>query len=433
MARLPPPDQAGAMTERPPGPAAEQATSDRPPTDDPGTAFDRLRRLDLRRSPDGWIGGVCAGLARRLGVDPLAIRAGAILLSFVFGLGVLLYLLAWALIPDTSEQTHAEKGLKDGAGGSITLLVVTALVALGSLPWFGWSDGGFNVGGGGFAFGLLALVVSAVLLYALWSAWQGRSPAGAVSGRNGQMTYAAPPSPRSADPAGAPPPPAPDGPAPGPVQPVTKRRRSGGAPAALVATGLLLATVAGVLWVHPGLGIGGNPLTIALAAGLTVLGGILLGLGVTARRAGFVGFLAGITLLLTLAAAPLPEDLDPTFPSSADRVTWTPVSPQDGTTYELGAGEAVLDLRQVDPALWAGETLDVSVAAGELRILAPDDVSALISRDVGMGALVTDDRFGSTSSNGFGSVEDSSAFGSGPPDLEVEASVGLGRIVLVTP
>jgi phage shock protein PspC (stress-responsive transcriptional regulator) len=54
----------------------------------------------LRRdAARGVIAGVAAGLARRIGIDPLVIRVGFIAGVFAGGFGALVYLLAWALMP----------------------------------------------------------------------------------------------------------------------------------------------------------------------------------------------------------------------------------------------------------------------------------------------------------------------------------------------
>jgi phage shock protein PspC (stress-responsive transcriptional regulator) len=54
----------------------------------------------LRRDRDGAIiGGVCAGLGRRLGIDPIVLRIGFVAASAAGGLGLFAYLLAWAALP----------------------------------------------------------------------------------------------------------------------------------------------------------------------------------------------------------------------------------------------------------------------------------------------------------------------------------------------
>ena len=54
----------------------------------------------MTRDPQhGYIGGVCAGFAAQLGIDPLLIRIGFAATLFAGGVGIPLYILAWALIP----------------------------------------------------------------------------------------------------------------------------------------------------------------------------------------------------------------------------------------------------------------------------------------------------------------------------------------------
>jgi phage shock protein C len=56
----------------------------------------------LRRSrSDRVLGGVCAGIARYLGVDPVAVRVGYAVVAFVSGgLAVLAYPVLWILMPE---------------------------------------------------------------------------------------------------------------------------------------------------------------------------------------------------------------------------------------------------------------------------------------------------------------------------------------------
>lgn len=59
----------------------------------------QARRL-VRRSDNTVIGGVCAGIADYLGVDPMVVRIAA-LVGAVLGLGTLVvaYLVLWAVLP----------------------------------------------------------------------------------------------------------------------------------------------------------------------------------------------------------------------------------------------------------------------------------------------------------------------------------------------
>ncbi|WP_297904990.1 PspC domain-containing protein [uncultured Parabacteroides sp.] len=53
----------------------------------------------LTRSNDGMIGGVCAGLAEYLGIDPTVVRVAWVLMVFFAGFGILLYIILWLIMP----------------------------------------------------------------------------------------------------------------------------------------------------------------------------------------------------------------------------------------------------------------------------------------------------------------------------------------------
>jgi len=58
----------------------------------------------LYRLKDGRIvAGVCTGLAAYAGIDPTLVRLAFALLSLFGGLGILLYLCAWIVIPDETD------------------------------------------------------------------------------------------------------------------------------------------------------------------------------------------------------------------------------------------------------------------------------------------------------------------------------------------
>ncbi len=55
---------------------------------------------DLRRDRDGaMVAGVCAGLGKRLDVDPLLVRFGFVAATLASGVGLVIYVLAWILMP----------------------------------------------------------------------------------------------------------------------------------------------------------------------------------------------------------------------------------------------------------------------------------------------------------------------------------------------
>jgi phage shock protein PspC (stress-responsive transcriptional regulator) len=66
----------------------------------------RYRRL-FRDPDDKIVGGVCSGIANYFDIDPIWIRAAFAIALFVFGSGVLLYLVLWVIMPEA--KTIAEK------------------------------------------------------------------------------------------------------------------------------------------------------------------------------------------------------------------------------------------------------------------------------------------------------------------------------------
>jgi len=90
----------------------------------------------LRRDADGGIvAGVCSGVGRRLGVDPIILRVAFCAATLVGGTGLVVYLLAWALVPAEGEGRPTMARLAGRretwlvVGGS-TLLLLSVLLLL---------------------------------------------------------------------------------------------------------------------------------------------------------------------------------------------------------------------------------------------------------------------------------------------------------------
>ncbi len=65
-----------------------------------GGYYYRPRQARLLRNPfDKMIGGVCSGIALYFDIDPVFIRLIMAVLLFSFGIGLVAYLIAWAVIP----------------------------------------------------------------------------------------------------------------------------------------------------------------------------------------------------------------------------------------------------------------------------------------------------------------------------------------------
>jgi phage shock protein C len=65
------------------------------------------------------LAGVCSGIAEYVGIDVTVVRLVFVALGVVtFGLGVLIYLAAWIVIPEEGEdQSIAENMFKKTGGG----------------------------------------------------------------------------------------------------------------------------------------------------------------------------------------------------------------------------------------------------------------------------------------------------------------------------
>lgn len=57
-----------------------------------------------RPKDDRLIGGVCAGIAKYFNVDPTLIRLIWAFATLFWGTGIILYLLAWIIIPEEKQE-----------------------------------------------------------------------------------------------------------------------------------------------------------------------------------------------------------------------------------------------------------------------------------------------------------------------------------------
>ncbi|BAS10273.1 phage shock protein C, PspC [Arthrobacter sp. Hiyo4] len=74
-----------------------------------GDFFTWVRSHGIQRGRDRWIGGVSSGIAHRMGIDPLIVRGIFIVLTLFAGIGVLLYGLAWAFLPEPDGASTSRK------------------------------------------------------------------------------------------------------------------------------------------------------------------------------------------------------------------------------------------------------------------------------------------------------------------------------------
>ena len=116
----------------------------------------------LRRSTSSpLIGGVCAGLATRLGVRELTVRVVTSLAALFFGVGLLIYVLAWLLVPRWGEDRSIAQRLV-GARRETHLILFSLLPVLLVLL----ALGRFARRGGGVA--VWPVLLAGVAMVAIW-------------------------------------------------------------------------------------------------------------------------------------------------------------------------------------------------------------------------------------------------------------------------
>jgi len=90
------------------------------------------QRVLRRSTTDKVLGGVCGGLGRYLGVDPVVLRAAFVVLALSGGGGILLYLVAWIVIPEEREGEFLGEVAPSGADAT-RLVVGGVLIAIGTI------------------------------------------------------------------------------------------------------------------------------------------------------------------------------------------------------------------------------------------------------------------------------------------------------------
>jgi phage shock protein PspC (stress-responsive transcriptional regulator) len=376
-------EQAGAMTQNTEFPAYV------PPPPAP--------RPPLRRSQsDRVLGGVAAGFARWLGIDPVIVRVVLVVLAVFGGSGLLLYLIGWLFIPeDGAPSSQAEKFIDQSRqpnSTARTVLIVVGVV-VGVIIFASLVGAMFGGWGGGGSF-LLLLAVGALVLYLANRPPTGAVPAASVA-PDGTATAGIPATVPGATPPAVPTPYAYGGsgeypgyvaPVPAPVPPTPRPRSYLG-----LATLSLAVIVTGVLVSLDATGVADVPFVVILASALGILGlGLLV--GAFAGRARWLVALAAPLLLVTAPIAMIPADFGQRLDAGIGDRAWVPATvAQASTPFELSVGSAELDLTRLEiPAGTTTIAVDASVGLGELLVTVPDDVRVLVDAEVGLGSLDVD-------------------------------------------
>ena len=450
MTQNPPSTEPGAGA--PPPPSSSSFLDD---------SFARLRGLGFVRDAEGrWFGGVCSGLAGRLGVDPILIRAAAIILAFVGGIGITVYVLLWLLMPDQHGEILAERGIRHGDVGAIVLLVVAGLLVFGGIASVGSGDGW-----------IVPLWLIPVALIA-WFVLNRRgtldapapphtpmtTPSGETMSAPAPTSAAAPAPPTdttvpyggyaptdtatpyggytpstpqqyAAPYGGYPAPPAPPRPVAPPPPPRPRRRRPS-AFIGLVSLGTAIASIGLGVALDGPLSFPGSAASLGFLIALTGVSLVVLVLGLRGRASGFSGFLA--VCLAGLLAISLVDTRTHAGDGVGERL-WSPVPAAGVTTFELGAGDAVLDLGALvtDVPRSTPQTIAVDMGAGELTILVPPELDARIDTSVGFGEISHIGGTGSaTGGSGGPDQKKSVTVGDTPVQVIVDAELGLGQITI---
>lgn len=380
--------------------------------------------LPVRRTRENAVlTGVCAGLARRWGVDANLLRVALIILSFASGLGLVLYGVGYLVLPaDEATPAPARRLLPFTKDWPLPALVLT-LTAVGFVV--------FGMLGGWSGIGLLPVLVALGIWYA-------------ASRRSGRPATSPDPTPfeRAADAwrlrllehqsnSGALAVPAPTAasftPAvpPSPAPSELARRRPRNNRLWWLALGLMAVGCTAVALLGPGTGSGGYHI-----AGVDYLAVVLISLGITLLVGTWLGrprLMGLVTVLVMLATG----------------ITWVAQAPQTAAmagvadqshvftsaddlpaTLSLSAGALDLDFTQL--ALADDATIHVEVGAADVTLRLPEGVNSSVTWSVGVGAVtVADDQdhAGAGLTGNFDRQVDDNA-----PTILIDVSLGAGAL-----
>lgn len=339
--------------------------------------------LPARRTRENAVlTGVCAGLARRWGVDANLLRIALIILAFASGLGLVLYGVGYLVLPtDDATPAPVHRLLPFTKDWPLPALAV-ALTAVGFV--------GFGMLGGWSGVGILPVLVALGIWYA-------------ASRRSGRPAIAPEPTPfeRAAEAwrlrllehqatSGTLAIPAPAAtafapsvpPSPAPTE-VVRRTRPRNNRLWWLALGLATLGCTGVALFTP-FGSGTH------IAGLNYLAAILISLGITLLvgtwlgRPRLMGLLTVLVMIATgitwVAQTSPPGTASATFADQTYAFTSNDDLPE---TIQLTAGSLELDFTGLE--LTEDATVDVEVSAGDILVRLPQNANSVVSWDVGLG------------------------------------------------
>ncbi|MBT2585812.1 PspC domain-containing protein [Arthrobacter sp. ISL-95] len=410
--------------------------------------FDWIRNQGIRRGPDRWIGGVASGVAHRFGIDPLIVRGIFIVLALFAGVGVLLYGVAWALLPEPDGRIHVQEAAAGRWSGGMTGALITTIIGLPSLGrgFWGWGWDGlpgvfwtlFWMGGvfyliyflvqrnkapkgtstvgqqnysatpysaapGGTGYGTPRSFASTTTTgtntgvpvygagqpgsktYGPPSAGGAHGPAGSYGAASGYGAGGR----SGSTPSGPRPPYGPTPPHEWHPKPAAPKRKGAGAAIVSVSAGAALLAGGTLKALDAGnvieLGNSGN--AVVWATGAAVLGlGILIA-GLRGRTSGFLGFLAVVALII--------GGIFNVVPRNGDRFTfhdvnWAPTSLEQARLgIDVTGAQGRVDLSDIvlTPPLISEVLIPVDATASNVTVIIPDDVPVEVRADMTFGNL----------------------------------------------
>lgn len=380
----------------------------------PGTPFRRL----YRSRNDRKLGGVSAGIAEYFRIDPTLVRLATLLAAFT-GVGILVYIAAWFIVPLRPEGfVDAPPSAPVANERTMTLAFGIAALALA-----------FGIATGSWAVLAIALIGGGVWLLSEHTAsapgMAGVAQVPGVSQYQAPTGFepaygSAPAAPyAAASPTVYPPPPA-----PGPQPPVAERK-----PQRITWIVLsLLALLAAV-----GVAAATGDWWDVSATRFLGIGVVIIGIGVVAgqlQRGGARGLIP-LGILGALALFPVAA-VDGLLDDGVGDAHFSPTAIAElETKYEHGIGQMTVDLSALD---FAGRTdsVDIDLGIGELIVILSEDTGGMAVLDANAGEVMH--TVPGTSSASFEegiNVETPTIVLTGENgDIDLNISVGLGTAEL---
>ncbi|QKW39201.1 PspC domain-containing protein [Actinomadura sp. NAK00032] len=419
------------------GREGEQATRERT-----GPGYSRLARDADRR----LLAGVCTGLGRYTGIDPVVFRVGFAILVLAHGQGILLYIAAALLMPASpGESSLAEQLFKRWFDAQAVLSILGALLCVGvALSLFG----------GAYTDTIAVMVVFGLVLVVAHSrgadlvgaarsvperlaghppepsaAWARPAASGGVS-----FDKDVPEEPRaggglpagmidlaeySAARAGAP---AED------VRTAAKADRTacgkrGRSPAAAIT--LLAAMAAGAALIPVANGYPApDSWLIVMAPALAVVGlGLVVGGWFRTRGLATAGTVLTLSMLTTTVAGDMPRNAE------YGAVDWRPTDmSQTNQVYKVGVGQGDLDLTALPIAPGQRVTIDAQVLLGGLAVTLPPGARVTVDARIALGDLRVQNRTTSGPNARLTQVLEPEKPGGNPPLIELRIRGKVGDV-----